>query len=284
MNRLVIALLCGLGLATTAAAQLISQRAFTLEFANVLRAQAPGLTITIKRDMELQLKDSSGNDSTAFLDNAYAEYSGNPKARAEVIQKYVRALVEPRNVAAPIDRSRIVPVVKDRVWLTEIRESLKARGAKQPLENVFEDFNEELVIVYAEDGPRNIRYLTPKNLTELGLRKDQLRGIAVANLRDLLPKAEIKRGPLVSMITAGGDYEASLLLFDEMWSSGRLAVDGDIVVAIPSRDLLLFTGSSNQAGIARLRELTSKFVREASYRLTDRLFVYRDGRFQRFKD
>ena len=49
------------------------------------------------------------------------------------------------------------------------------------------------------------------------------------------------------------------------------------------RDLLLFTSSRNAAGVARLQELATKFAREASYRLTDRLFVYRGSRFQRFE-
>jgi uncharacterized protein YtpQ (UPF0354 family) len=86
------------------------------------------------------------------------------------------------------------------------------------------------------------------------------------------------------MITADGSYESSLLLLDDLWSKGDVPakVDGDVVVAIPARDLLFFTGSSNPAGVARLRELAAKYVKQASYRLTAALFVYRDGRFTRF--
>ena len=42
------------------------------------------------------------------------------------------------------------------------------------------------------------------------------------------------------------------------------------------------TGSQNRNGLAALRTLAAKFVSENRYRLTDTLFVYRDGRFQRF--
>jgi uncharacterized protein YtpQ (UPF0354 family) len=86
------------------------------------------------------------------------------------------------------------------------------------------------------------------------------------------------------MITADGSYESSLLLLDDLWSKGDVPakVDGDVVVAIPARDLLFFTGSRNPAGVARLHELAAKYVKQASYRLTDTLFVYRDGRFTRF--
>ena len=149
---------------------------------------------------------------------------------------------------------------------------------------MFEDFNEDLVVVYAEDSPSSIRYLRPGDLTAVGVKSDQLRALAVSNLRKLLPKTEIRPGPLVSMILAGGDYEASLLLFDDLWTGGKIAVDADVVVAIPARDILLFTGSKNRAGIARLCELASKAAPELSYRLTDRRFVHRGGRFERFTE
>jgi len=95
---------------------------------------------------------------------------------------------------------------------------------------------------------------------------------------------ELRSGPLMSMIVAGGSYEASLLLLDDVWSKGPVPakVDGDVVVAIPARDLLMVTGSRNRAGVDRLRELATKFASTTPYRLTPVLFVYRNGRFARF--
>jgi uncharacterized protein YtpQ (UPF0354 family) len=55
------------------------------------------------------------------------------------------------------------------------------------------------------------------------------------------------------MITAGGDYEASLLLFDDIWSGGQIKVEGDIVVAVPAKNVLLITGSQNRKGLAAAR-------------------------------
>src|SRR5262249_50755495 len=127
-------------------------------------------------------------------------------------------------------------------------------------------------------------YLVPKTLEQTGVARAELRALAIANLKRLLPRMEIRHGPLVSMIMAGGDYEPSLLLLDEVWSKGQGPgrVDGDVVVAIPASGVLLFTGSRNRAGVARLREVATKVVNERSHSLTDTLFVYRDGRFTRF--
>ena len=84
------------------------------------------------------------------------------------------------------------------------------------------------------------------------------------------------------MLVAGGNYEASLLLLDHVWNGGSLKVQGEIVIGVPARDLLLVTGSENQRGLARIREIAAEVVAESPYALTRELFVYRKGRFVRF--
>jgi uncharacterized protein YtpQ (UPF0354 family) len=241
----------------------------------------PGLRVEVVGEKELRITDPMGKESTAFLDNAYTEYRQHPKDLSAVIQKFSAALVESSREDESIDRSRIVPVVKDRNWIKEIQESTKSRGVKGTLENVFDDFNEELVVVYAEDNPKTVRYLTPEKLANLGIERGELRALAVENLKRLIPQVEVLPGPEVSMVKADGDYEASLVLFDELWASPQIRVDGDIVVAVPSRGVLLFTGSRNPAGIAKLRELAAQDARKSPYHLTAELFVYRNGSFKR---
>jgi uncharacterized protein YtpQ (UPF0354 family) len=274
-------LVCALGLSRAVASEPLTPADFTEDFASKLRAASTNAQVKITQDLQLSFKDNNGKENTVFLDNAYAEYKLNPANKSEVIEKYVRAFLESNIEEGKIDKSRIVPIIKDRAWINEVREALKSRGAKEVKENVFDDYNEDLVIMYAEDSPKNIRYLTPDDLKTLGIKKEELRGLAVTNLKALLPKIEIHSGPFVSMVVADGNYEASLLLFDKMWTSGQIKVDGDFVVAIPSRDLLLVTGSNNPQGIAQLREMVAKNFKDSPYRLTDALFVFRDGKFQR---
>ncbi|MFZ4699451.1 MAG: DUF1444 family protein, partial [Candidatus Methylumidiphilus sp.] len=132
-----------------------------------------------------------------------------------------------------------------------------------------------------EDTDNNINYFSPKDLEKLEIPRDKLRELAIENLRRLLPKPQIRAGALASMITVGGDYEASLLLFDDLWAN-LPAVDGEIVVAVPTRDLLVFTGSHNQEGLEKIREFATTESRESAYRLSDKLFVYRNGHFVRW--
>ncbi len=277
MKRLFALLSCLVSFACTP--QTLSPSRFTEEFSKAVRLASPSTRVAVKSDLEVLLTNSAGKDSTVFLDNAYKEYLQDNYGIDGVIQRYVASYLDVRYDEVAIDRSLIVPVIKDRQWLSDISQSLQNSGKNQPLEHVVEDLNERLVIVYAEDSPNSIRYLIPKNLEEIGLSKAELRKLSIENLKRVLPDIELHKGPLVSMITAGGSFEASLLLFDDLWNGDSIKVEGDLVVAIPSRDLLLVTGSKTPGGIAKLRELATRSLQKASYHLTDELFVYQNGQF-----
>ena len=60
-------------------------------------------------------------------------------------------------------------------------------------------------------------------------------------------------------------------------------VDGEVVVAVPARGLLLFTGAHDQAGVAQLRAVAAKAAREEKYVMTPSLFVRRNGQLVRFE-
>jgi uncharacterized protein YtpQ (UPF0354 family) len=266
-----------------AAADTLSPREFTEQYAAAAREKLPEWTVEIKRDLEVHAKAPNKTDLTAYLDNAYNAYQANPADKDQIIKTYLASLTEADRADAPIDRTRIVPVIKDRPWLKESIKSARSRDAKVEFNYVFDNLNEELVILYAEDTPQTIRYLTAKHLEELGIKQSELRALSVVNLRNLLPQIQIGDLAPLLRLTADGNYDASLLLFDWIWTGGQIKVDGEIVVAVPARDILLITGSKNKAGISKLRAAAKDVAEAANYRLTDKLFVYRGGKFVRFK-
>lgn len=265
-----------------AAADTLSPDAFTRRFAETLNERDPALSVTIAGEMELRIVDAAGDESAAFLDNAYRDYLADPAALSQILGRHADVVVNRPKDADNHDRSAIVPIIKDRGWLKEATAALEARGDEPP-QPVFEALNDELVILYAFDYPTHVAYLIPENLEELSLERSELRALAVENLGALLSDIQLLAGEDILMLTAGGDYDASLLLLDDVWSSGQIEVEGEIVVAIPARDALLITGSENAAGMAELRKLATAIRAEASYALTDTLFVYREGGFARLR-
>lgn len=255
---------------------------FSEEVARRVRIAAPEVDVQVAGELELGINATADGGNRAFLDNAYQMYLGaSERDRDDLIDRFVRSFAE---ATKGLERSRdaIIPIVKDRGWLEEIRESMRRMGNEKVQDNLYEDLNDDLVVVYAIDTPSNIAYLNPDELEGLGVQREELRALAVRNLRGLLPGIELHRGELVNMVIADGNYEASLLLFADLWERERDRLRGEPVAAVPARDLLLFADSANADAIAQLRQLAAKMRAEASYALTERLFVLREGQWQPF--
>jgi uncharacterized protein YtpQ (UPF0354 family) len=287
MKRLIQAALAALGLCSGCSkSDVLTPTQFTSEFAQELRKASPELRVEVVKDMELKVTTADGRESTSFLDNAYDLYMQDPKSKEDIFEKYVAASLETiasLQTSEVLDRMRIVPVIKDRPWLEETRNAMIARGAKDMFENIHEDLNSDLIILYAEDSPKNMRYFGPKDLEKANIQRSELRKLACENLQRLLPEIERHGRNGLFMIVAGGDYEASLLLLDSIWDDIKKEVRGDVVVAIPSRDLLIVTGSEDSQGIEKVKKMVENSFAQGAYRLTKKLFVFHESKLEEFK-
>ena len=268
---------CGL-MVGGAMAQDAAARRFSAEVARGLAAKMPASKVEVVGELELSIKETNGRERRLNLRNLYGDYKNNPATLDAIVDSYYTALNKPASGGAAFDHARIVPVIKDRAWLADNERGLKARGMNAQF--LSEDYNDELVILYAMDEENRTRYLMADE--QIGVARKDLRKLAVENLDRLLPRVQLQQAGDVAMMTANGDYEASLLLFDHIWRGGKVEVNGDIVVAIPAKDVVLITGSKSRKGIAHVREVAAKLKAESRYEITDTLFVYRDGRFVRF--
>jgi uncharacterized protein YtpQ (UPF0354 family) len=281
----IIAALFGIvGLLHAAKAAPLSREAFTQAFVTALEAARPGTEIRVLRSLSLQVVDEKGGVGIANLENAFVEYRLDPGDLESIVRRHVAAYTSAlSSERRPIDRSRIVPVVKSRRWIADYAAIIKEQGYGDDAVAVHDLLNSELVVVYAEDRDKTYLFLRPGDLTQLGLDRDDLAQLARDNLAQLVPPPELITGPFAYGIRADGNYEASLLLYPSWWESRPIKVDGDYVVAVPARDILMITGSNNQAGIAQLRALARQTVEHGDHTIVDTLFVFRDGRFERFE-
>ena len=74
-----------------------------------------------------------------------------------------------------------------------MRRAVEERTGEENLENVYEEFCDGLVVIYAEDTSDSMIYLTQKHLEETGLQRSGLRELAVANLRRIVPNYKMER-------------------------------------------------------------------------------------------
>lgn len=216
--------------------------------------------------------------SDLHLTNAYATYVNNRTQRKQIIAQFVLSIVE-ADVEGLLPKN-VIPTIKDKAYVEEVRAQVAAKGKSPDEFFVTEEYNEELIIVYAVDSPTSIRFLNPTDLPELNLNGESLRSFAIQNLQQILPAVEAHGNPPFFQLKAGGMFESALLLFDRVWDKKELRIEGDIIVAVPSRETLLVADGSNEKAVVQIQKAASEIASSAAYRLTDKLFVRRTGHFE----
>ena len=262
--------------------KLISEKKFTEIYADSLKKYHPEYTYSITKDLEIQVKLNEDN-FTHYLDNAYASYKNEPDSLVVVLNTYLKSASDLYKKEEPIKKNKIIPVIKDAGYIDEMTTTLNQNNkANEPVSLVYEKYNDKLVIVYAEDGENGIAYFTAERFKESGLNKDSLFSLAMKNLDSVLPKIEILGDKSYYMITAGGTYEASLILITDIWTKENMQVNGDIIIAIPTRDLLLVTGSKDPDGIKKMRSVAKEAWETGPYQLIPDLFYWNGKKFESY--
>lgn len=259
----------------------LSPRQFTEACAQAFRAAAPDAKVQIVKSLTLKIATGDGLEASAFLDNIYGEYRRDPAAKDEIIKRYVRLAME--NFAAakatpdpPIDPARIVAVIRSREWLAHERRLQRAEKRKGGT-FMHDPLVGDLIIVYGEDQPDIIRFFDTAETAKLPVPRAALRAHAVANLRDIIPRPDIESDGVTFIVSAGGNFEASLLLVPNFVNKLSFPVKGDHVVAIPTRDTLIITDSADRQAVADLRIVAAKVFAEGPHAISRKLYRYRDG-------
>ncbi|MCI5054497.1 MAG: DUF1444 family protein [Flavobacteriales bacterium] len=61
------------------------------------------------------------------------------------------------------------------------------------------------------------------------------------------------------MVTAGGNFEAAIILIENFWEQIYEMIGGNAVIAIPARDLLFICKEGNQEAMAKMKEMTQGY-------------------------
>jgi uncharacterized protein YtpQ (UPF0354 family) len=187
-----------------------------------------------------------------------------------------------RAPALPVlDRSMLVPRIKNLNFSAALKEMQIPEDQLPYTEPLVAD----LLVSYAFDLPHTFEMASLASMAELGIRQDEARAIAIDNLKRQLPDIGFtEQGPLVQVVT-GRNLEACTLLAGRTWDEIAAEAEGEVVAAVPSRDVVLFCRSNSEAAVAALRALAAEvFSGETTHALTKRLLAWRDHRWVDFDD
>jgi uncharacterized protein YtpQ (UPF0354 family) len=262
----------------------LTEAEFTRLYAQAAAAELKNAEVKITGGRELSIKLIDGTELKSFLDNAWNEAKTSPTSRPEIVSRYLKALVAAAPYASALagqpDTNSIVAVIRDDLFLQQF-DKFRADKINQIIsEKLVADLN----ILYAIDSEGSIAYFTETNRVALNLELIALRPLAMTNLKRLVPKVNRQGlGPVFRMV-ADGNYESSLLLAENLWDDQAKAVQGEIVAAVPSRDVLMFTGSASTEGLRELRAAAANLHANGSRAISATLIVRRNGRWEKFSE
>jgi uncharacterized protein YtpQ (UPF0354 family) len=130
--------------------------------------------------------------------------------------------------------------------------------------------------MYAFDLPDRFAFLNEEGASELNLSHTDLHELAIHNLQRRLEEVDIQQmnNLLVYSLEIGGNLDASLLLLPAVRDMVAQVVPGDIVAAVPSRDVFLVTGNDSMEGIAAIQAIVEDVWANANHLLSQQLWVW----------
>lgn len=283
-SRVAVAALSLIGGNAIASAERLTAAEFTQQLRDGIAAALPETAVESDGKLKLVINKSVGEPRRLNLENSYLRYLHEQLTLDAAISEIAVAYGEMSRTNYAIETTRLVPVVKTNEWLVSSGTAARAMAEGVPLGEIFSPLGGDLIVVYAEDLDNTTRYLTPSEVKSLGQSKSDVHSRAIENLRRLLPATEVFAGEGFFRLSAGGDYDASLLLLDELWTLGALPLPDKVLVMVPARDVLLAASSFDQQGVANMRALAEQIASEAPYRLSHVLLVRRNGRFEVFEE
>ena len=236
-----------------------------------------------KDEFSIKFKDVRNNPMTFNLHNVYKDYQkATPKGRAAVLDKYILGFASPPDMS---DRGEalknLMPVIRDKAMFENATLMGRLSGnTKASNVTPTEPFLGHLVIALVMDSEHSTMTVSQGKLDEWGLDFNSALKLATDNLRDKT-EAKFRSNGKGVFISAWCDvYDASRLLLTDMLY--RLPIQGEPVIAIPSRNHLLVTGSRNENGIAEIVDLTVDVLTNDTRPLAEQLFQFRDGTWALF--
>ncbi len=276
MRLLTVFLLLFILFACKAKSRLRSKEQFGALLAEDLKKANPTVDFKVNTDGSITAKKDSVEKRYAF-DNSYNAYRDDPEMIDEILEMYVAStsdIIMDRNISS----ENIIPLVKSVSYLSELK-----LARRNPDNLIFERYNEQLIIVYAEQHENTVRPLTKERFDLLKVSMDSLKRVAIENLDKIVPLISREGDKGSYKITTDLNLDASLILLPSFWSKETFPVDGEFVIAIPSTSQILVTGSNNEAEVYRLRRIALNGVDRSEETISYELFIWNGRKFEIYR-
>lgn len=121
---------------------------------------------------------------------------------------------------------------------------------------------EDLILCFAVDEGNSYKILQNEIFEKNpNLNEDILQQISINSLiEEIGEQIKINGDPNhILMVTAGGNFEAAIILIEKFWEQIHQIINGNAIISIPAKDLLFISKEGNQKALDQLREITKGY-------------------------
>jgi len=146
----------------------------------------------------------------------------------------------------------------------------------------------DLLVGYVLSLPDVYQFVSRQNMLELRLDVESIHELALGNLRGLLMEVDVQDLVLFKAILTNQHLEACSLLLPKLWDQLSKQTAGDLLMAVPAQESVVFTGSqfffSEECGPDKCIDLMCSFAKqvrteEPGAALSDCIFAWIDGKW-----
>lgn len=131
----------------------------------------------------------------------------------------------------------------------------------------------DLVIIYVVDLGDRFEVLQQEQIPDQ-MSEQELYELAVNNLSNNVKFTLQTTNYGGYGLLAGGNHEAGAICLDYLWEFCSNKIGEDIIVSIPSKDMVLMVGASQKKQLIAMKNLSLKIIEGGDRTLTKHLFLY----------
>ena len=236
--------------------------------------------VEIQSGKGLQLKlRVRGQDTTAHLDRYYERYRANPDALSPTINEFIGALLDgsTQQRASNVEFARIEELLAPRLMTVQQWMNKRETGLRLVVRSIVQDLGAALIL----DRGESFEYVQLDAIPAWGIDSQTAYDVALENLERTSTNAQFSvngQGVETLLVDHSSNASARALLPSRL-EDWQARVDGELVLGIPTHDLLLGFARAHPA-FQELRAQIAEDARNSTNGLLSALLLVRQGELQ----
>ncbi|MBZ8172874.1 DUF1444 domain-containing protein [Staphylococcus cohnii] len=220
-------------------------------------------------------RNDNGKGVTVKISTIVAKYKEQKENIVDEIVYYVEEAIEQMKGEAlsEAENIEIMPVLRSPSF---------DKKDKEGNSFVIDKHTAETNIYYAVDLGKSYRLIDEQMLEKLNLTKQQVKEMALFNVRKLENKYKTDevKGNIFYFVNSNDGYDASRILNNIFLNDIQAQCEGEMLVAVPHQDVLIIADIRNKTGYDVMAHLTMEFFTKGLVPITSLSLAYDNGHFE----